>query len=315
MWQRVCRLAFLLACAEWWRNLWSFDVNAILPYIRACAIMNNIKWQSLIRGRSASLPRFKGNTAQCTKLLRSLYCTKFEGGLGKGQAMHVPRLCSFLLSLGGSSPLVHVFVHLYLHRATPPLFWKHWPTDTFVGGERTLTSNSSCPCLHFFIPLLNLLIKSTLSLPIGIQLCKMSTYVNLLKLSTSSVPLVHFIFFYDSQIVQWCDTYITLKITWLLVYLCYNHVNILLHFPDVTLSRGDCCRLSIWPLQKWLSVLRFMWEWVWYCMPHESEPERQYCKLPGNESLQVIGMIFLLLQVPSSLGLPSSSFNGCFSGS
>ena len=33
---------------------------------------------------------------QCTRLLRLLYCTKFEGGLGRGQAMHIPRLCSFL---------------------------------------------------------------------------------------------------------------------------------------------------------------------------------------------------------------------------
>ena len=79
--------------------------------------------------------------------------------------------CFFLLSLGGSSPLVHVFVHVpsifivqHLHcsealaACTGPVI-PSWCLDS----ESTFTSNFSSPCSHFFILLLNLLIKHLIS--------------------------------------------------------------------------------------------------------------------------------------------------------
>ena len=56
--------------------------------------------------------------------------------------------------------------------------------------------------------------------------------------------------------------------------LCYNHANIHLCFPDVTLCRGDCSYLSTWPAQ-------YQYEYL-YCMSYGNE--HQYWKSPGNES-------------------------------
>ena len=133
-----------------------------------------------------------------------------------------------------------------------------------LDGESTFTSNSS-PCSPFFIPLLNLLIKSTC-----LWLCK--SFLKCLhrwidwNCQLPPSPLVHIFIQTNSQVVQCCDSHITLQITWLLVYLCYNHASIHLHFSDVItftlfrwhfsdviLFRGYCCCLSIHPSQEKIS--------------------------------------------------------------
>ena len=72
---------------------------------------------------------FSPKSGSCTYLG---YCTvlSLKVGLGRGQTMHIPRLCSFLLLLGGSSPLVHVFVHLNLHLCNTSIVLKALAAST-----------------------------------------------------------------------------------------------------------------------------------------------------------------------------------------